>query len=51
MKIMSRREIESNQLFVNIVLTKEEVEKLVAGNVVNDEKPEIAVQIVEEKHD
>lgn len=48
---MWKREIETNQLFVNIVLTQEEVKKLVNGKVVNDEKPEIAVQIVEEKHD
>ena len=46
MKIMGRREVETNQLFVNIVLTKEEVEKLIDGKVVSDETPEIAVQIV-----
>lgn len=46
MKIMSRREIESNQLFVNIVLTEEEVKKLIDGKVVSDAKPEIAIQIV-----
>ena len=46
MKIMSRREIETNQLFVNIVLTKEEVAKLIDGKVIRDEKPEIAIQIV-----
>ncbi len=46
MKIMSRQEIATGKIFVSLVLTKEEVERLIAGGVITGEEPLLAIQIV-----
>ena len=46
MKILTRVETESGKIFANVILTKEEGEKLLGGGVVNGELPEVAIQIV-----
>lgn len=46
MEILSRQELSSGKIFVNLVLTTEEVKKLIAGRVVNGEEPELATGIV-----
>ena len=46
MKILSRQEVKTGKIFVNLVLTKEEVEKLVAGKIVNSEDEHLSIQIV-----
>lgn len=46
MKIVARQEVLNHKVFVNIVLTEDEVGKLVDGKVVNGELPDVAIQIV-----
>ena len=46
MKILSRQELSTGKIFVNLVLTKEEVERLIAGKVITGEEPLLAIQIV-----
>ena len=46
MKIMSRQDIKTGRIFVNLVLTKEEVEKVITGGVVDGEDWHLAIQIV-----
>lgn len=46
MKIMTRQDIKTGKVFVNIVLTEDELERLVDGKVVNGELPEVSIQIV-----
>lgn len=46
MKILSRQDIKTGKIFVDIILTEKEVAKLIEGKVVNGELPEVAIQIV-----
>lgn len=46
MEIMTKQDIVTGQVFANVVLTEEEVEKLVKGKVVNGDVPEVSIQIV-----
>jgi len=46
MKIMSRQDITTGKIFANLVLTKEEVERLIDGKVIAGEEPLLFIQIV-----
>ena len=46
MKIMSKQEIKTGKIFVNLILTKEEVKRLIDGKVINGEDSHLAIQIV-----
>ena len=46
MKVMSRVDPETSRTYINIVLTEDEVKRLVDGKVVSVEDPHLVVQIV-----
>lgn len=46
MEVLSRQDVSTGKIFANIILTKEEVEKLIAGGVVSGQEPQLAIQIV-----
>lgn len=46
MKILSRQELKTGKIFVNIILTNKEALRIIDGKVVNGEEPYLAIQIV-----
>lgn len=46
MKILSRQDIRTGKIFVNIVLTNKEALRIIDGKVVNGEEPYLSIQIV-----
>lgn len=46
LKILSRQELSTGKIFVNIILTEEEVKRLISGKVINGEEPMLSIQIV-----
>jgi len=46
MKIESRQDLNTGKIFADIILTEEEVKKLIDGKVVKGEVPNLAIQIV-----
>jgi len=46
MKVESRQDVKEGKIFVNIVLTMDELERLYEGKVLNDDTREVSIQIV-----
>lgn len=46
MKVQSKQDVQDGKVFVNIILTTDELARLFEGQVVNDDDRELSVQIV-----
>ena len=46
MKILSRQELSTGKIFVNIILTNKDALRIILGKVVSGEAPYLQVQIV-----
>jgi len=46
MNILTRQDVKTGKIFVDIILTEKEVAKLIEGKLIKGESPQVALQIV-----
>ena len=46
MKVQSRQDVKDGKIFVNVILTTDEMTNLSEGQVLNEDTPELSVQVV-----